>query len=231
MKPKDLKGPYFWENRRPLLMDGVFFVPEYYKDHDIKLFPEFSTFFEREANQTYIEYCSGNGHWIIEKAIQNPESNWIAVEMCFERVRKIWSKVKNQNIKNLLIIHGEALTFSKYYLKDKSVAGVYINFPDPWPKQKHSKNRLLREEFFIELARICRDDGKITIATDDKIYLDQICSECSKVKQINFAFPPPYYICDWPNYGYSFFDELWRNKGKIIHYLILKFSGPTELVT
>jgi tRNA (guanine-N7-)-methyltransferase len=140
MKPKNFKCPVTWEERRPLIHDRVLFVPQYYDRHHEWTFPgwESPEVFGRKA-PIEVEYCTGNGAWIIEKALANPDRNWVAVEVQFERVRKIWSKMCNEKITNLFIVCGEALTYTRFYVPSHSFSAAYINFPDPWPKEKHAK--------------------------------------------------------------------------------------------
>ena len=89
MKPQDLIIPFSWDERRPCLLDRLWFIPSYYTDYESwkKLFSLTEIF--PNNNNAIIEYCSGNGQWIIDKAKNHPESNWIAVEKRFDRARKI----------------------------------------------------------------------------------------------------------------------------------------------
>src|SRR5262249_40586472 len=153
-----------------------------------------------------IEYCSGNGAWIIEKAIQHPERNWVAVDHQFERVRKIWSKKKNFSLSNLFIVCGDALTFSKFYVPDRSFEAIYINFPDPWPKEKHASRRLLQEPFISEMARTAIPGAPLTIVTDHAEYTDQINHTMQANPSWKARFPSPHYVTEWENYGTSYFD-------------------------
>lgn len=212
MQLKKLRFPYRWEERRPELVDRVLFVPDYYHRHREWVFPGFEAIFGNN-NPVVIEYCAGNGTWIAEKAKNSPY-NWIAVEWRFDRVQKIWSKMKNYNLSNLMVVCGEAQTFTREYLPKHTVSQAYINFPDPWPKEKHAKNRLFQKPFIDELARTVF--GNVTVVTDDPTFADQISLEM--LKSWNPSFPDPFYITEWPNYGTSFFDTLWRDKGKTIRY-------------
>ena len=209
MKPKDLKSPFKWEDRRPSLHDLIFFVPEHYEAHQQELFPSFESFFGND-HPVHLEYCSGNGEWILGKAKEHPEKNWVAVELCFERVKKIYSKFKNHEVKNAMIISGEGLTFSREYLPDHSLEAVYVNFPDPWPKRRHAKHRLIQRPFVEELRRTLRKGGKAIFVTDHipyKIQMEEAMREWEKVpSSLN-------------QYGSSFFDRLWRSKGLEIHQL------------
>ncbi|GAB4231214.1 MAG: tRNA (guanosine(46)-N7)-methyltransferase TrmB [Chlamydiales bacterium] len=219
MKPKELKFPFSWRDRHTLVQDRVWYVPDYYDQHSLFKFPGFhnSDFFGND-NPVHIEYCSGNGAWIVEKAMQYPEINWLAVEKQFRRVKKIWSKVKNIHLKNVLIVCGEALTATKHYFPSHSIAEVYINFPDPWPKDRHAKHRLIQSPFVQQLSRILSFGGKATFVTDDVDYSKQMIDEMLCNSSFRSNYPSPHYTIDYPNYGSSFFDRLWRDKGRAIRY-------------
>ena len=220
MNPKKLKPPLTWETRRPLIYDRILFVPDYYDRHHEWTFPgwESPDVFGREAS-VEVEYCSGNGLWIIEKALAHPERNWVAVERQFERVRKIWSKMHNFSLTNLFIVCGEALTFTRFYVPSRSFAAAYINFPDPWPKEKHAKNRLLNEPFISEMARTCSFGANATIVTDHFDYTLQINKAMLESPLWHPRFPEPYFVTEWENYGTSYFDALWRERGLKIYYM------------
>lgn len=220
MKPKDLKFPFSWQQRHPLISDRVFYVPHYYNRHQ-----ESKGIFWEEAevfgnnHDVYMEYCSGNGAWIVDKALQFPERNWVAVEKRFDRVCKIWSKIKNLGLQNLFVVCGEAYTFTRFYVKEDSVKGAFVNFPDPWPKDRHAKHRLFQELFVLEMSRVLQREGEAIFVTDDETYSLQMIDEMTKSGAWEPAFQEPYYVTEWPEYGSSYFDQLWREKGRVIRYL------------
>ena len=209
MKPKDLPYPYGWEDRRTLMKDKIFYVPEYYEDHKRELFPNFVDYFGN-TNPVHLEYCSGNGEWIIKRAQENPDKNWVAVEMWFERVRKIYSKSVNFGVENLLIISGEGVTFSREYLSDNCLDAVYVNFPDPWPKDRHAKHRIIQRPFVDELKRTLVPGGTVTLVTDDAPYKDQMTYEMQEWEEVSASHS---------GYGSSFFERLWLSRGLDIHHL------------
>lgn len=162
----------------------------------------------------HLEICSGNGQWIGERALQQPGVNWIGVELRFDRARKIWLKSFRENIDNLQVVCGEGNGFLHYYAPPQSVQQVFINFPDPWPKPRHAKHRIIQVSFLEALKRVVRVGGRVTLATDDVPYRDQMIEEFSKVtgwKRIEET--------DWGFYGDSYFANLWKTKGRTIHYL------------
>ncbi len=218
MKPKDLKPVFSWVDRHPLLRDMILYVPDYYFEHEKFQRPSFNEIFEND-NPIALEYCTGNGDWVLEKAQAHPEKNWIAVEMQFDRVRKIWAKRENRQIKNLLIVCGEALTFSKFYLQKDEITQAYINFPDPWPKDKHAKNRLIQGPFLTEVSRVLKNEAPFTIVTDDVDYKNQAIQICLDHEHFESAIEKPYFLENPQGYGYSYFHDLWKKLGKTIHFI------------
>ncbi|MEZ5314844.1 MAG: tRNA (guanine(46)-N(7))-methyltransferase TrmB [Chlamydiales bacterium] len=199
-----------------MIIDRVFHVPNYYHEHEAFFFPgwDHNILFNNQ-NPLCIEYCTGNGSWITEKAKEFPDTNWVGVEMCYDRVRKVWSKIKNANLSNLIIVAGEAWTFTHYYVKDSLVEEVYINFPDPWPKRKHKKHRLMNFAFIHELARILKLGKKLTFVSDDANYLIETIGAFER--HPNFILS--HLDDNLPNYGASWFENLWRSQGRKIQYL------------
>ena len=219
MKPKDLKVPFVWEERHVLLKDQVFYVPNYYDKYETYTFPGWSDpqLFGNDR-PVHIEYCSGNGAWIAEKAKADPGSNWVALEKRFDRVRKIWAKKQNFQLDNLVIVHGEALAVSQLYFPDHSATGIYVNFPDPWPKDRHAKHRIIQAPFVKEMARLLCENGEATLVTDDATYSEQMVREMRACPQFESFYPDPYYSTEFSGYGTSWFEDLWREQGRVIHY-------------
>jgi tRNA (guanine-N7-)-methyltransferase len=232
MRPKHLKFPFTSKsrNRSPLLAEGVLHIPRWGTQQDDQLKKELERiFFSPLFKEIAIEYCSGNGTWVAEKARQNPEILWIAVEKRFDRVRKIWAKKHNFFLHaNLLIVCGEALAFTKHYVFANAIDQVYINFPDPWPKERHVKHRIIQPSFLEELERVLKKGKRAVFVTDDESYSLQMIDEMEKRKSWYSSFPEPFYTTEWPQYGESYFDALWKQQGKVIRYL--EFINEKEQV-
>lgn len=220
MKPQDLIIPFSWEERKPILLDRLFYIPPFYPEQQRELLPAFSDEKVFGNNKhVHVELCSGNGQWIIEKAQAHPEVNWVAVEMKFERARNIWVRMQNYNINNLFVVFGDARTYMKDYVEKESIFTLYVNFPDPWPKKRHAKHRLVNKAFFDELSLLMHPQGKVILATDDETYAEEMLGAGQSSEGWEPSFPKPYYTFEWPNYGSSFFSNLWQKKGLPIRYL------------
>jgi len=217
-KQTDLIYPHPWDERKPAIDNRVLFVPDYYFEHEKFTMPPLSDeLLFGNDNPVNIEYCSGNGEWIIEKALANPNINWFGVEMRFKRVRKIWSKMMNLGLKNLIVVCGDANEFIRYYLGEDQISQVNINFPDPWPKEKHEKNRLIQGEFVKHMMRTLKRESDAIIVTDDPDYSHQVIDEMNRV--FTPAYEMPHYVEKSDEYGSSYFNRLWVEKGKFIRYM------------
>lgn len=219
MRPENLKLPFTWEERRVVIHDHVWFVPSHCERFSEFLFPgwEHPDLFGN-TNPVNIEYCSGNGAWIAGKAAAHPCLNWVAIERKFPRARKIWSKIKNLNLKNLVVICGEGHHVTTRYFPMGSVNEIYINFPDPWPKKKHWKNRLIQTSFVEELHRILKLNGHMTFVTDDVPYSEWTIEKMLANPGFKSHYQTPFHVTEHNEYGTSYFDQLWREKGRIIRY-------------
>jgi tRNA (guanine-N7-)-methyltransferase len=226
MKPKDLKPPFSWETRRVTLEDRVLCIPERI-DFSTCSFPGWKSIFEND-HPVAIEFCSGNGDWIIDQALKFPERNWVAVEKRFDRVRKIWSKRENLGAKNVLIVCSMAQTFASQFVPIKSTAQVFVNFPDPWPKDRHAKHRLYQAPFVNMVYSLLKDEGDLIGVTDDKPYMEQILSEVMEHGGFTPQFEAPYTRPQWPceeddSYGKtSYFEALWTRLGRSLNFYHFK---------
>lgn len=211
-----LRYPYKWRDRKVLLQDGILFVPELL-DHYEHVEISSETIFGNSA-PLHVEYCSGNGAWIASKAAEFPDVNWIAIEKKFERSAKTWGRGKRDQLKNLFVICGEGQLITERYFKDGSISEVFVNFPDPWPKKRHWKHRIIAQPFLKQVNRVLSPAGQITFVTDDDDYSKVMTEELTLSKMFSPLAPEPFYLNELPGYGSSFFEEMWRAKGKNIYY-------------
>jgi tRNA (guanine-N7-)-methyltransferase len=214
---KDLFIPFSWEERRHVFLERFFYIPKKYdSEQKGELIDWKSPLVFGNDLPVYVEICSGNGQWIIEQAKAHPETNWVAVEMRFERARQIWLKMHREGLSNLYVVCAEALDFLRYYVPAESIAQGFVNFPDPWPKRQHAKHRIVQAPFVALLQKTMKRGAFVTLATDSLPYRDQMLMEFSAWRS-NFSMP--YFCTDFPSYGESFFEKLWIGKGREIFYL------------
>ena len=121
-----------------------------------------------------IELGCGDASFLIEYARQHPQKNFIGVERLLGRIAKLDKKGRRAGLMNVRGVRIESSYFLKFLLPPRSADAVHIYFPDPWPKKRHHKNRLVNESF----PGIARDaltpGGKVYLRTDDTDYFRQM---------------------------------------------------------
>ncbi len=211
-----------------MIADGVFYVPPYLQDYEAFTFPGWRAIFGND-NPVHVEHCSGNGLWIAERAMAHPEINWVAVEIRFDRVRKIWSKRHNHDLPNLFVVCGEGVTVSREFFPSNSLSAVYVNFPDPWPKDRHAKHRIIQQPFVVEAERTLLPEGEVILVTDDATYSEQMIQEMTVGERFESVYSSPFYQTERDDYGDSYFNTLWRSKGRTIRFH--RFAHQVQQVT
>jgi tRNA (guanine-N7-)-methyltransferase len=121
-----------------------------------------------------VELGCGDASFLVEYARRNPERNFIGVERLLGRISKLDRKGRRAGLNNLRGVRIESSYFLQFLLPAKSISALHIYFPDPWPKKRHHKNRLI-SEYFPALARAAlAPGGKIYLRTDDGDYFLQM---------------------------------------------------------
>ena len=142
-------------------------------------------FLNKDPFKLNLEIGFGDGKYLSEQALNNPKQSFIGIEVFESGLANTYKKIEKFNIKNLKLIQGDvAQIFSKN--KSKNLFDlITIFFPDPWPKSKHKKRRLLKKNFFLILQSLLKKEGKIIIKTDWQDYAEEII-EILKDLKFNF---------------------------------------------
>lgn len=123
-----------------------------------------------------VELGSGDGGFLVEWARRHPERDFAGLERLLGRVRKIDRKAQRLNLTNVRGLRIEASYSLEYLWPAGSVEVLHVYFPDPWPKRKHRKNRLVNERFPELAAMALRAGGVVHLRTDDLDYYTQMRS-------------------------------------------------------
>lgn len=121
-----------------------------------------------------VELGAGDGSFLIAWASLYPERNFIGVERLLGRLKKIDKKGRRAGLTNVRGIRIEISYFTEYMLPRESVDAFHIYFPDPWPKLRHRRHRLINERFTEVLRAALKPDGVVYLRTDDLDYFGQM---------------------------------------------------------
>ncbi len=127
--------------------------------------------FGREA-PLHVEIGSGNGFFLAGMAQAHPERNWLGLEIRFKRVVLTARKLKHGGVE----AHARIARYDVHWLEDlfdeATLAGLYVNFPDPWPKARHAKHRVLGPEFMGQVARLLAPGAELRVKTDHLVNVE-----------------------------------------------------------
>jgi tRNA (guanine-N7-)-methyltransferase len=121
-----------------------------------------------------VELGCGDASFLVEWAQRHPEINFIGVERLLGRISKLDRKGRRAGLKNLRGVRIESAYCLQYLLPPQSAAAIHIYFPDPWPKKKHHKHRLINESFPALARAALAPAGKIFLRTDDAPYFSEM---------------------------------------------------------
>jgi len=127
-----------------------------------------------------IGYGMGEATWQIAKA--NPSTNYLGVEVHMPGVGKLMARLDEYELTNVRLIERDVFEVFYYMVKDSSLDGVHLFFPDPWPKKRHFKRRIVNERFLSDVAAKLKPGGYLHIATDWVPYAEWIKEVFSQTK-------------------------------------------------
>ena len=125
-----------------------------------------------QPNVMDIGYGMGEATWQIAKA--NPSTNYLGVEVHMPGVGKLMARLDEYELTNVRLIERDVFEVFYYMVKDSSFDGVHLFFPDPWPKKRHFKRRIVNERFLSDVAAKLKPGGYLHIATDWVPYAEWI---------------------------------------------------------
>jgi tRNA (guanine-N7-)-methyltransferase len=121
-----------------------------------------------------VELGSGDGSFLAEYARRHPGHNFIGVERLLGRMRKLDRKGRRAGLTNLRGVRIECAYFLEYLLPPGSASALHIYFPDPWPKRRHRRHRLINERFPGLAQQALAPGGTVYLRTDDEDYFQQV---------------------------------------------------------
>lgn len=139
---------------------------------------DFADWFGRQA-PVMLEIGSGMGETTSQLAHAAPELNYVAVEVYEAGLGQLMLRADRLELTNLRLLHGDAVVLLTNHVAPNSLHGVRIFFPDPWPKKRHHKRRLIQPPFVSLLASRMAPGATLHLATDWENYAEQMLEVCS----------------------------------------------------
>jgi tRNA (guanine-N7-)-methyltransferase len=143
---------------------------------------DFKRLFQREAN-IILEIGFGMGDSLLQQAVQYPENNYLGIEVHRPGIALLLTQIEKFKLKNIKVIYADATEILVHSIPKHSLDLVQIFFPDPWPKTRHHKRRLVQPKFIELLHEKLKLNGKLHLATDWHDYAQQMLKVMENTSQ------------------------------------------------
>jgi tRNA (guanine-N7-)-methyltransferase len=120
-----------------------------------------------------LEIGSGKGTFLLEQARSRPDVNFFGVEWANWFWRYASDRLRRARLTNVRTVRAEAMFFLREHVPDASLCVLHVYFPDPWPKKRHHKRRLIQPPFIEQAQRVLRPGGRLQMVTDHQDYFEE----------------------------------------------------------
>lgn len=186
-----------------------------YADEKINLKDYFST------DEVFIEIGFGMGDATWQIARNNPDKGYIGIEVHTPGVGKLLHQMKTHDVWNIRVIEHDAVEVVENMIPENSISGVHIFFPDPWPKKRHHKRRLIQKEFICRILKAVKPGGYIYAVTDWEEYAEHILEVFNSVEGLSNAYGEGYAEPQKWRPGTKF-ESKGLNKNHVINEILFK---------
>ena len=183
---------------------------------------KFEDIFANFKNDIILEVGSYYGHMLLDLSQNNPNLNFLGLDITYKRVVKTALKIQRAQLANCRVAMIDAQSFLSCMEKKEILKGLCIFFPDPWPKDRHKKHRLLSNKFFETVFRVLKENGFIWIKTDCCSYYKEAISTAlqNNFKQDQSSHETPQEFTGGPYT--SIFEKLFVSQKKKYYSIILR---------
>ncbi len=186
---------------------------------------DWQTYFPTSATLA-VEIGFGNGAFLVDWAKRHPNWQFVGFELSIESMERAQRKLFRNDVKNACVIHEDARLGLREFFPENSLAHVMMNFPDPWPKDKHRKRRLLDENFSEILGNVLRENHCYELVTDQQWYAEHAFELFSASKYFSVdsvELNPPRPVI-------TKYEQKWREMGRETYRVLAekKAIAPVE---
>lgn len=165
-----------------------------------------------------VEIGSGKGRFLLELAAANPERDFLAVERAGKYHRLCCDRAARRGIANVRLLRTTAEDLLFRLLNEDSVENLYVLFPDPWPKKRHHKRRLIKADVVAAMNRALVPGGRLLVKTDHEDYAEVITEVLRRAEGLE-ALDPEEAFAGLPETG---FERKYHDQGRPIHSFALR---------
>jgi len=167
-----------------------------------------------------IDLGCGDGAFLVEIAARYPDRNFLGIERVPGRVATACRRIRQAGLSNACVLHLENSYAVGRLLPPGSVRVFHLMFPDPWPKRRHARRRLVTQSFFADIYRALEPNGELRIATDQRDYFGEIQRLAARAAQFQLE------ATGGEPAASSTFEKHFIRSGERIYRLVLRKVSP-----
>lgn len=183
---------------------------------------EAATVFGRSA-PLEVDLGCGDGSFLSELAEQVPERNFLGIERLLGRVRSACKKIAARHLTNARILQMDIRHAVQHIIPPGSVEVFYLMFPDPWPKRRHQRRRVLTQDLLQSIATALKPAGLLRITTDQRDYAEEMQRKLILASALEIQPQDDGNSAPFPS---SRFEEHFRARGVPIYRLVARRGSP-----
>jgi len=164
-----------------------------------------------------VELGFGRGEFLRGLAAAAPGVAHVGIDRSHRRVLKLARRLARTEEANIRLLEARAEELVERGLAEASVATCWVNFPDPWPKLRHQRRRLLQPGFVALLATRLAPHGELHVATDHAGYAEQIDAVLAAEPRLENALAAPF-VAEVPGRPCTAYEAMWRAEGRRLHF-------------
>ncbi|MCC6680298.1 MAG: tRNA (guanosine(46)-N7)-methyltransferase TrmB [Phycisphaeraceae bacterium] len=175
-----------------------------------------------------LEIGSGKGTFLIQHAPLHPRTNFLGLEYARAYWRHAADRIRRHQLANARMLHCEATMFLRNFVARGALAAIHVYFPDPWPKKRHHKRRLIQEPTLRLFHQALVGGGSVHLTTDHEDYFQSMAVEAAKVSDLfeRGPFNPPTSAGAGELVG-SNFERKYRREGRPFFAMSLRARAHT----
>lgn len=174
-------------------------------------------------NPIHIEVGSGKGRFVTGMAAQNPDINYIGIDIQLSVLAYALDKVLDSGLPNIKLLRVDGSSLTNYFEKGE-VDLMYLNFSDPWPKSRHEKRRLTYKTFLETYEQILPEQGEIHFKTDNRGLFEYSLASMSQYGMVLQQVWLDLHASDFEGNVMTEYEEKFSKKGQVIYRLEARFD-------